>query len=73
MAGCCCRCNWRAALVAFVVPWFTIRFLMMVGNWGQHAFIDARRPGDSYVNAITCINSGYNARASTTATTSAIT
>ncbi len=55
--------NWRAGLVAFVIPWFTIHLLMMVGNWGQHAFIDARRPGDSYVNSITCINSGYNARA----------
>jgi hypothetical protein len=33
-----------------------------MGNWGQHAFIDAKRPGDSYVNSITCINSGYNKR-----------
>jgi fatty acid desaturase len=55
--------NWRATLVVFVVPWFMIHLLMMVGNWGQHAFIDERRPGDSYVNSITCINSGYNARA----------
>lgn len=55
--------DWRATLVAFVLPWFTVHFMMMVGNWGQHAFIDERRPGDSYVNSITCINSGYNARA----------
>jgi fatty acid desaturase len=55
--------NWRAGLVAFVVPWFAFHFLMMMGNWGQHAFIDARRPGDSYVNSITCINAGYNQRA----------
>lgn len=54
---------WRPTLVAFVLPWFAVHFLMMVGNWGQHAFIDERRPGDSYVNSITCINSGYNARA----------
>jgi hypothetical protein len=32
------------------------------GNWGQHAFIDPSRPGDSYVNSITCINSPYNQR-----------
>ena len=50
-------------LVCFVVPWFTLHFLMMWGNWGQHAFIDATQPGNSYVNSITCINSGYNARA----------
>ena len=55
--------HWRATLVAFVVPWFMIHLLMMVGNWGQHAFIDERQPGNSYVNSITCINSGYNARA----------
>jgi fatty acid desaturase len=57
-----CMVNWRAGLVCFVAPWFTIHFMMMMGNWGQHAFIDAKRPGDSYVNSITCINSGYNKR-----------
>jgi hypothetical protein len=36
--------------------------MMMMGNWGQHAFIDAKQPGNSYVNSITCINSGYNQR-----------
>ncbi len=54
--------NWRATLVAFAVPYVAVRFMMMFGNWGQHAFIDPSRPGDSYVNSITCINSTYNAR-----------
>lgn len=54
--------DWRATLVAFIVPWFFMRAAMMWGNWGQHAFIDPSRPGDSYVNSITCINSGYNER-----------
>lgn len=54
--------NWQATLVAFVVPYFFMRFAMMLGNWGQHAFIDPSRPGDSYVNSITCINSMYNRR-----------
>lgn len=54
--------NWQATLVAFVVPYFFMRFAMMLGNWGQHAFIDPSRPGDSYVNSITCINSLYNRR-----------
>ena len=35
---------------------------MMLGNWGQHAFLDPSRPGDSYVNSITCINAPYNRR-----------
>ncbi|MEW6430471.1 MAG: fatty acid desaturase [Myxococcota bacterium] len=54
--------NWRATVAAFVVPYFFMRCAMMWGNWGQHAFIDASRPGDSYVNSITCINSPYNQR-----------
>ena len=54
--------NWRATLAAFVVPYCFMRFAMMLGNWGQHAFIDASRPGDSFVNSITCINSSYNRR-----------
>lgn len=54
--------NLEATLCAFVVPWFFMRFAMMWGNWGQHAFIDPSRPGDSYVNSITCINSTYNQR-----------
>lgn len=54
--------NWQATVAAFVVPYFFMRFAMMWGNWGQHAFIDPSRPGDSYVNSITCINSVYNQR-----------
>lgn len=55
--------NWRAAVIVFVVPWFVVRFLMMAGNWGQHAFVDPARPDNSYVNSITCINARYNHRA----------
>jgi fatty acid desaturase len=54
--------HWQATLVCFVIPYFTVRFAMMAGNWGQHAFLDPTRPGDSYVNSITCINAAYNAR-----------
>jgi hypothetical protein len=45
-----------------VVPFVAVRFLMMWGNWGQHAFIDPERPENCYVNSITCINSRYNRR-----------
>jgi fatty acid desaturase len=54
--------NWRATLVAFVLPYLLVRLAQMIGNWGQHAFIDPRQPGSSYLNSITCINSGYNKR-----------
>ncbi len=55
--------NWRASLVVFVIPVVVVRLLMMAGNWGQHAFVDARDPGNAYKNSITCINSRYNRRA----------
>lgn len=57
-----CFVRWQPTVVAFLVPYLTVRLLMMFGNWGQHAFIDASRPGDNHVNSITCINSRYNAR-----------
>jgi fatty acid desaturase len=46
----------------FVLPFLVVRFLMMWGNWGQHAFVDPARPGNSYANSITCINTRYNRR-----------
>lgn len=54
--------HWQATVVCFLLPYVAVRFAMMAGNWGQHAFIDPSRPGDSYVNSITCINAAYNAR-----------
>lgn len=54
--------NLQATLVVFVIPLFVIRFLMMAGNWGQHAFVDPADPASPYRNTITCINSPYNAR-----------
>jgi len=55
--------NWEAALAVFVIPVFVVRFLMMAGNWGQHAFVDADEPGNPYKNSTTCINTIYNHRA----------
>ncbi len=57
-----CAFNWRATLVVFIIPFLFCRFIMMAGNWGQHAFIDAERPGDSFVNSITVVNCRYNQR-----------
>jgi fatty acid desaturase len=53
----------RFGVIAFLIPAVLCRFMMMVGNWGQHAFINigaARNSGLS--NSITCINAAYNAR-----------
>jgi fatty acid desaturase len=54
--------DWRFGLVAFLIPYVTCRFMMMVGNWGQHAFVNTARKNNGVANAITCINSGYNKR-----------
>jgi fatty acid desaturase len=54
--------NWRFGLIAFAVPYIVVRFMMMTGNWGQHAFINTARKNNGIANSITCINSGYNQR-----------
>jgi fatty acid desaturase len=54
--------HWRFALVVFVFPYVAVRTMMMVGNWGQHAFVNTLVKNDGIANSITCINSGYNAR-----------
>jgi hypothetical protein len=54
--------NWRATLVVFVVPLVVVRFLMMAGNWAQHAFVCAEQPANPYRNSITVIRCRYNER-----------
>ncbi len=54
--------NWRATLVVLVLPVLAVRILMMIGNWGQHAFVCQEQPDNPYRNSITCINTRYNRR-----------
>ena len=49
-------------ITVFLIPFLISRFVMMAGNWGQHAFVDQNDPGSSYKSAITCINHRYNQR-----------
>jgi len=55
-----CFVNLQATLYVLVLPMIIVRFSMMAGNWGQHAFIDESSPECNYRNSITCINSAYN-------------
>lgn len=55
-----CFVNLKATLVVYVVPFFFARFVMMLGNWTQHSFIDHSDPEDLYTNSINCINTDYN-------------
>lgn len=55
-----CAWNWQATTVIFIIPFVFIRFMMMNGNWAQHAFVDQDAPQNDFQNSITCINSRYN-------------
>lgn len=52
--------NWPATVLAFLLPMVIYRLIAMLGNWTQHAFVDAEDPGNAYKNSITCINVHYN-------------
>ena len=52
--------NWPATMVVFIVPVLLTRFIMMIGNWAQHSFVDFDEPGNCYKNSITCTNTSYN-------------
>lgn len=54
--------SWQAAATVYLIPVFIVRFMMMAGNWAQHAFIDPSDPTDPYKSSITCINTRYNRR-----------
>ena len=49
-------------VIAFLAPYVICRFMMMAGNWGQHAFLNVERENSGISNSITCINSTYNRR-----------
>ncbi|MBK9732729.1 MAG: fatty acid desaturase [Chitinophagaceae bacterium] len=52
--------SFPATLAVFIIPFFLSRFIMMLGNWTQHAFIDAKDPSNPYMNSVTCVNTKYN-------------
>jgi fatty acid desaturase len=55
--------NWQATVCVLIFPLFAVRFLMMAGNWGQHAFVDERTPDVAYRNSIVVLDDRYNRRA----------
>ena len=54
--------NAGAILVVFIVSVVFVRIPMMIGNWGQHAFICPADPTNPYRNSLTCINTRFNRR-----------
>ncbi|KAI0805039.1 fatty acid desaturase [Xylaria sp. FL0064] len=63
------RYNFNATLFTLLIPLLVMRLGLMVGNWGQHAFVDADEPDSDYRSSITlidvssnryCYNDGYH-------------
>jgi hypothetical protein len=48
--------NFRAALFTLILPLVVMRIGMMVGNWGQHAFVDEEDPDSNFRSSITLID-----------------
>ena len=54
--------SWQAAVVVFIGPLLLTRSAMMIGNWGQHAFVDPQNPSNDFTSSTTTINTTYNRR-----------
>lgn len=48
--------NFRASLFVLLLPLLQMRIAMMVGNWGQHAFVDEVEPTSDLRSSITLID-----------------
>jgi hypothetical protein len=52
--------NARATVFVFILPLVQFRLFAMVGNWGQHAFIDRVNPDSDISSVITVIDQGVS-------------
>jgi hypothetical protein len=50
------RINVKATIFVYIVPLLLMRFGLMVGNWGQHALVDADEPDSDFRSSITLID-----------------
>ncbi|KAI1807237.1 hypothetical protein F4811DRAFT_507536, partial [Daldinia bambusicola] len=50
------KLNSRPTTFVFLLPFMLLRFGLMVGNWGQHALVDADEPDSDYRSSITLID-----------------
>jgi hypothetical protein len=50
------RLNSQATTFVFICPLVLMRVGLMVGNWGQHAFVDADEPDSDFRSSITLID-----------------
>ncbi|QPG96259.1 hypothetical protein C2857_003674 [Epichloe festucae Fl1] len=59
----------KATFFVYILPFVMLRIGLMVGNWGQHAFVDQDKPDSDFRSSITvvdvasnrfCFNDGYH-------------
>ena len=55
-----CFINLKATIMILIVPVIYGRFIMMLGNWTQHSFIDKNDPEGHFSSVYNCINNVYN-------------
>ncbi|KAJ4147694.1 hypothetical protein LMH87_002202 [Akanthomyces muscarius] len=62
-------CGAKPTFFVYVAPFMIMRLGLMVGNWGQHAFVDPDEPDSDFRSSITlidvpsnrfCFNDGYH-------------
>lgn len=46
----------RATFMTLLAPFLVLRVMLMVGNWGQHAFVDEVEPESDYRSSITLVD-----------------
>ena len=54
--------NPQATTVVFLVPVFVMRYAMMAGNWGQHAFVCPDDPDNEYKKSTNLLHARHNFR-----------
>jgi hypothetical protein len=60
------RISPAAATFVFALPLLFLRIALMVGNWGQHAFVDADEPDSDYRSSVTLVDVAVRVPPSTT-------
>jgi hypothetical protein len=48
--------NPQATICVYLLPFCLMRLGLMIGNWGQHAFVDNEEPDSDYRSSITLID-----------------
>jgi fatty acid desaturase len=54
--------DWRAALTVFLIPLIVGRSVLIIGNWGEHAFVDPLDPASVHRSSTNLVGEKVNRR-----------